>query len=194
MPGSEVLVVANGGIETHLASGRSKLNIAIMRPNLSYIENGAVTEIAALPPTMHKGSIRHIAVSHSGEVAFGMQWQGDANGPALVGLHRRGSAIRLCTAPDAQLRAMQGYIGSITFAAGQRDVAVTSPRGGLVQMFDTASASYLRSDAMADACGVASCAGGLIVTSGTGDLVRLGRDVAQVAHPGLMWDNHLVAL
>ncbi len=43
-------------------------------------------------------------------------------------------------------------------------------------------------------CGVAACKGGLIVTSGTGDLVRLGRDVAQVAHPGLMWDNHLVTL
>ncbi|WP_138935405.1 DUF1513 domain-containing protein [Roseovarius arcticus] len=194
MPGSDVLVVANGGIETHPASGRAKLNIAIMQPNLSYIDSGKVTETAALPPEMHRGSIRHIAVSQIGEVAFGMQWQGDEDGPALVGLHRRGGAIRLCTAPDTHLRAMQGYIGSITFAAGQREVAVTSPRGGLVQMFDTGSAKYLRSDAMADACGVAACTGGLIVASGTGDLVRLGRDKAQVAHPGLMWDNHLVSL
>ncbi len=103
-------------------------------------------------------------------------------------------SVRLCAAPQAQLRAMQGYIGSVAFATGQREVAVTSPRGGLVQMFDAAGGQYLRSDSIADACGVAPCRGGLLVTSGTGDLYRLGGDAARAAHPDLMWDNHLVVL
>ncbi|WP_113912427.1 DUF1513 domain-containing protein [Roseovarius dicentrarchi] len=194
MPASDVLVVANGGIETHPASGRTKLNIPVMQPNLAYIEDGHVTESAALPPDMHKGSIRHIALSRRGEVAFGLQWQGGDAGPALAGLHRRGGALRLCTAPEADLHAMQGYVGSVAFAANQREVAVTSPRGGIVQLYDTGTAQHLSSRAIADACGVAPCRGGLLVASGTGDLWRLGPEARRAGHPALMWDNHLVAL
>ncbi|MFX0546839.1 DUF1513 domain-containing protein [Roseovarius sp. S1116L3] len=195
MPGSDTLVVANGGIETHPASGRTKLNIAVMRPNLSYIEDGAVTETATLPPEMHMGSIRHIAVSHDGEVAFGLQWQGGEDGPALLGLHRRGASIRLCAAPEPHLRAMQGYAGSVAFAAGQREVAVTSPRAGLVQTYSASSARYLHSESIVDACGVAPSSGGLLVASGTGDLWQLGAGAPnRMGHAGLMWDNHLVGL
>jgi len=195
IPGTDTLVVANGGIETHPASGRTKLNIAVMQPNLSYIDGGIVTETDRLAPEMHKGSIRHIDISHSGEVAFGLQWQGDEDGPALVGLHRRGAPLRLCSAPEANLRAMRNYAGSVAFAANQRHVAVTSPRGGLVQIYDAGEARYLRGETIADACGVASCRGGLLVASGTGDLWRVAVGMARRAeHAALMWDNHLVAI
>ncbi|PVA09731.1 DUF1513 domain-containing protein [Pelagivirga sediminicola] len=193
-PGRETLVVANGGIETHPASGRTKLNIPLMRPNLSYIEDGTVVDSAALPGSMHKGSIRHIAVSALGEVAFGLQWQGGEDGPALVGLHRRGTPPRLCTASEADLRAMQGYVGSVAFTAGQRDVAVTSPRGGLVQTYSVADARHTASTSIRDACGVAPCRGGLLVASGTGALQRIGQEAARADHAALMWDNHLVAV
>lgn len=194
MPGRETLAVANGGIETHPASGRTKLNIPLMRPNLSYIEEGRIVETAELPRDMHKGSIRHIAISTAGEVAFGLQWQGGSEGPALVGLHRRGEAIRLCDAREDARRAMRGYIGSVAFGAGQREVAVTSPRGGLVQTYDAGAARLSASTEIADACGVAPCRGGLLVTSGTGDLLRLGTAAGRAGHADLMWDNHLVAL
>ncbi|MDO5755976.1 MAG: DUF1513 domain-containing protein [Rhodobacterales bacterium] len=194
MPGSDVLVVANGGIETHPASGRTKLNIPVMQPNLAYIEDGAVNETAELAPDMHKGSIRHIAVSALGLVAFGLQWQGDEDGPALVGLHRRGEPVRLCTAPQGDLHRMQGYIGSVALAAGQREVAVTSPRGGLVQTYDVATAQLTASSPITDACGVAPGPGGMLVASGTGDLWRIGGARPCAQHEGLMWDNHLVAL
>ncbi|MFD0859840.1 DUF1513 domain-containing protein [Roseovarius aquimarinus] len=194
LPGSDTLVVANGGIETHPDAGRAKLNIPVMRPNLSYLEEGAVTETVSLAPDLHKGSIRHLAVSHGGDVAFGLQWQGGEDGPALLGLHRRGEAVRLAETPEGALRAMQGYVGSVAFAAGQREIAITSPRGGQVQIYDMRTAGFLRSEAVADACGVAPCPGGLIIASGTGDLRRIGRMPDRAAHPGLMWDNHLVAL
>jgi hypothetical protein len=195
MPGTDTLVVANGGLETHPASGRTKLNIAVMQPNLSYIDEGRVTETVVLGPDMHKGSIRHIAISHGGEVAFGMQWQGNEDGPGLVGLHRRGEAIRLCSASAAEARAMQNYVGSVAFVSGQRRVAVTSPRGGVVQEFDVGTAAHVARSDINDACGVAPCRGGLLVASGTGDLWRVeGGKARRAGHAELMWDNHLVAI
>ena len=70
-------MVANGGIDTHPESGRTKLNIATMAPNLAYLNAGEVIEAVTLPQEMHKNSIRHLAVDNQGQVAFGMQWQGD---------------------------------------------------------------------------------------------------------------------
>ncbi|WP_281968807.1 DUF1513 domain-containing protein [Roseovarius nanhaiticus] len=194
MPGRDTLVVANGGIETHPDTGRTELNIPWMQPNLSYIDEGRVTDSAALPPEMHKGSIRHLAVSHDGTVAFGLQWQGDEDGPALVGLHRRGDVMRLCDTPEDALLAMRGYVGSVAFGAGQRDVAITSPRGGLVQVYSVETARLQQSEQVQDACGVAPCTGGLLIASGTGALRRMGRHAGARNHSGLMWDNHLVAL
>jgi len=88
LPDTDIFVIANGGIETHPDTGRTKLNIATMQPNLAYLEAGKIVELAALPPAMHKNSIRHLAVSPDSDVAFGMQWQGDGPVHALVGLHR----------------------------------------------------------------------------------------------------------
>ena len=70
-------MIANGGIDTHPDTGRTKLNIPTMQPNLSYVENGTVTEVATLADAFNKNSIRHLAVRQNGDVAFGMQWQGD---------------------------------------------------------------------------------------------------------------------
>lgn len=117
LPGTDTLVVANGGIDTHPDTGRTKLNIATMAPKLAYIDEGAVVEMAKLPQEMHKNSIRHLAVSQLGAVAFGMQWQGDQTPQALVGTHQRGRAISLMTAPAEQVRHLDGYIGSVAYSA-----------------------------------------------------------------------------
>lgn len=195
LPGSEMLVVANGGIDTHPESGRTKLNIPTMQPNLAYVSQGAVSEIAELAAPMHKNSIRHLAVSAGGQVAFGMQWQGDGWADALVGLHRRGTDIRLVQAPEAQIRAMDGYIGSIAFDESGAQIAATSPRGGILHVYDTATARWRETHPLEDVCGVAMAEHGFVVTSGTGELqhvdpARTGRS----SHTGMMWDNHLVAL
>ena len=50
LPQGDTLVVANGGIETHPDSGRSKLNLPTMRPNLAYITiDGALKDRVAPP-------------------------------------------------------------------------------------------------------------------------------------------------
>lgn len=195
LPNSDILVVANGGIDTHPNTGRTKLNIPTMAPNLTYLSNGIQIETVALPPELHKNSIRHLAVSPQRQVAFGMQWQGDDLVDSLVGIHQMGTDITLMAAPTDQVRDMQGYIGSIAIAPDGETIAATSPRGGLVQFFDVASARLTQSLALTDVCGVAVLDGVLTVSAGTGDLWQVDRGVPQVTQrTKLQWDNHLVSV
>ncbi|WP_196778447.1 DUF1513 domain-containing protein [Thalassorhabdomicrobium marinisediminis] len=192
-PGSDALVVANGGIDTHPDTGRTKLNIPTMRPNLSYLDDGAVIEQIDLPRDMHKNSIRHLAVAPDGTVAFGMQWQGHGPAPALVGLHRFGQEVALMASDPDNLRDMQGYIGSIAIAADGESIAVTSPRGGLVQVFH--DGRLQRAHEVADVCGVAAMGDGFALTSGIGTLAQLHGTALRVSTPArLRWDNHLIGL
>ncbi len=195
LPGSDTLVVANGGIDTHPDTGRTKLNIATMAPNLAYVQDGVVVETAALPAHLHKNSIRHLSVGHDGHVAFGIQWQGDGPAPVLAGAHRMGQTPRLMTAPEAAMRDMQGYVGSIALSSNGRTISVTSPRGGVLQHYDVATAELLASLAMPDVSGVAVMGGALAVSAGTGALHLIGADgTARERQTRLQWDNHLVAV
>jgi uncharacterized protein len=195
LPDSDVLVVANGGIDTHPYSGRTKLNIATMKPNLSYVQNGTVIESVALPPEMHKNSIRHLAVSPEGAVAFGMQWQGDGTPPRLVGQHHRGCEIALMQASRDQMRNMQGYVGSIAYAHDGTTIVATSPRGNTVQHYDAASAQILGSRSVSDVCGVATTANGFMLTTGTGQLASLTAAGNLFSKSeAVQWDNHLIPI
>ena len=90
--------------------------------------------------------------------------------------------------------AMDGYAGSVAFFDGDRRIAVTSPRGSVLQVFDaeTGFESQIPQD---DVCGVAPGALGALATDGLGRVSRIGRTgmVALARHP-LAFDNHLVAL
>ncbi|GAA3859191.1 DUF1513 domain-containing protein [Celeribacter arenosi] len=197
MPDGRTLVVANGGIETHPDSGRAKLNIPFMQPNLTYVSlSGEIVEQVEPEASRHMNSIRHLAVSPDGLVAFAMQWQGDVSeAPSLVALHRRGAAFTYLDTPPDEHRKMQGYAGSIAFSGNGAQVAITSPRGGLVQVFDVATARYRRSISMADVCGVAPAQGGFTITSGTGEIGRPdGASAGVLIQHDVQWDNHLVAL
>jgi hypothetical protein len=195
LPGSDTLVVANGGIDTHPDTGRTKLNIPTMQPNLAYIEGGAVVETATLPPKMHKNSIRHLAVSAQGDVAIGMQWQGDQRAQALVGTHKRGRSIALMTAPAEQVRRLENYIGSIAYSDDGRSIAVTSPRGGAVHQYNAASGQYVSDTTFADVSGVATLGQSFVVTSGTGELRALAHNNSGFSNQtDVRWDNHLVVM
>ncbi len=195
LPNSDVLVVANGGIDTHPDSGRTKLNSPTMKTNLSYVKDGSVVEIVELLPEMHKNSIRHLAVAHDGGVAFGMQWQGDGVPSSLVGHHRLGEQAVLMRASSNQMRDMQGYIGSIAFAENGRTIAATSPRGGKVQYFSAITASTSDTQTIPDVCGIAATPGGFLLTSGTGMLLSLGGSFPERSRVAQMhWDNHLIPI
>ncbi|SNS53352.1 DUF1513 domain-containing protein [Antarctobacter heliothermus] len=192
MPDGQRLVVANGGIETHPDAGRAKLNIPLMEPNLSFLGlDGAVLDQQALDRPLHKNSIRHLAVAPDGLIGFAMQWQGDlSDDPPLLGLTRLGETPMLVTPPKAQAKRMMGYAGSVALLADHNEVAITSPRGGLAQVFDTDTGALKRSFDMADVCGVAATAQGFVLTSGTGDITHEAQ--GWTTSHALQWDNHLV--
>ena len=193
LPGSDILVVANGGIDTHPDSGRVKLNIATMQPNLTYLDQGAIIEVAKLPAEMHKNSIRHLAIGPDGQVAFGMQWQGEGEAAALVGLHWQGQVIDLIHLAEDQARRLDGYIGSIAYSRNGKVIAVTSPRGGVLHLYDAERLVLDQVYGMQDVCGVAARDRGFAITSGTGDIGSFAGQSPVLAHSdALRWDNHLV--
>ncbi|MGH1415055.1 MAG: DUF1513 domain-containing protein [Pelagimonas sp.] len=193
MPDGQTLVVANGGIDTHPDSGRAKLNIPEMRPNLSYFDlGGGSLETQELPKEFRRNSIRHLDVRADGLVAFGMQWQGDTDRtPPLVGAHMRGQDI-VVAGENPVWRDMKGYVGSVSFSQNGQNIVVTSPRGGrVVQLGASDLVLGLRRD-QADVCGVAALGPHIVTTTGHGTLWRDDHMVA--THRDLAFDNHLVAI
>lgn len=190
LPGDR-LAVANGGIATD-PTDRRKLNLATMRPSLVVLDAGGGIADALDLPDLHKNSIRHLALA--GEtLAFAMQWEGDpARVVPLLGLWRPGQAPRLAEAPDTAL--MQGYAGSVAWSGHGAQVAITSPRGGRMQIFDAAG-RWQATIARADICGLAGAAQGFVASDGTGTLIRLdGLRPRLLARQSLAWDNHIVAV
>lgn len=187
------LVVANGGIRTD-PSDRRKLNLDSMRPNLTYLSpEGALLDQVTLAPELHQASIRHLAPGPGGAVACALQWEGDPAEPApLLALHRPGAPLQPCPVPETEAWAMKGYAGSIAWN-GDR-IALTSPPGGVVQLFD-ASGGFVATIRRMDASGIAPLADGLMLTDGSGAVSRVTADgLAPLQRHDLAWDNHLVAL
>lgn len=200
LPGGRQMIVANGGIETHPATGRAKLNLPVMRGNLALLslEEGRVLRDWALPQELHLNSLRHLALGAGGQVAVAMQWQGDSSDPVplLALLDPGADALRILMAPDAIQRRMNGYAGSVAFDPSGERVAITSPRGGQLMVFDAASGELVGVEAQRDVCGIAAAPGGFLASDGEGRMRVLdhnGQPLGATRHRA-QWDNHIVAL
>ena len=197
MPDGETLVVANGGIETHPETGRTKLNLPTMRPNLSYVAlSGAVIEKHEPASEWHRNSIRHLAISAIGQVALACQWQGNlASVPPLLATHRRGEALRFHAGEAGLERQMQGYAGSIAFSGDGLAIALTGPRGGAAAGF-SAQGTPWQVRHHPDICGAAPAKGGFVFTSGNGDVLCMdgSNGLSVLARHALNWDNHLIRI
>ena len=198
LPGTDTLVVANGGIATHPDSGRAPLNLATMRANLAYIDPDlAIGEVVELDIALRQNSIRHLDVRADGLVAAGMQWNGsDGDFPPLVMVHRRGREPVLMEGPVQSHRQMDGYVGSIAFMGRGDQVGVTSPRGGLIQVFDPDTGAFVADLRLEDTCGIARTREGqTIATSGLGAIGRVQEgSFTPIRRSTMAWDNHLVAV
>ncbi len=185
------LIVANGGIATD-PTDRTKLNLDTMRPNLAVLAADGSVTVTELPG-MQQASIRHLALSPQGDVAFAMQWEGNPGQIVpLLGLLRPGQDPVLAHAPDPELRLMQGYAGSVCFDADGGTVAITSPVGGRFQRYDRAG-HFIAAHARPDVCGVARLGQGLLFSDGGGALIAVdGAEPRLVARHPVAWDNHLV--
>ncbi|MDB6177166.1 DUF1513 domain-containing protein [Paracoccus sp. Z330] len=190
----DILVAANGGYRSDPARPGEKLDVDRMQPNLSYVSpDGQLLDQVELEPALRQNSIRHISFGRDGLVAFGMQWQGDpADGVPLLGLHRRGQAAILDAMPIHEAIAMQGYVGSVAFDATRKSVAISSPRGGRVQIFDD-QGTHLHSILREDVCGIAPADHGFFLSDGLGGLILADSSLRPLAkHDRRAWDHHLV--
>jgi hypothetical protein len=189
------LAVANGGIATD-PTDRTKLNLDSMRPNLAILTaEGRLDDRMTLTADLRQNSIRHLALAPGGTIAFAMQWEGDpAEAVPLLGLWKPGQPPRLCPPPEREALAMRGYAASIAFSGDGRQVGLTSPRGGRVQVFGS-DGSALASLPRADVSGIAPAPGGFVVTDGSGVVAALeDGGLRPLSSAPVAWDNHLVAL
>ncbi|MDB6181919.1 DUF1513 domain-containing protein [Paracoccus fistulariae] len=195
MPDGVTIVIANGGIATD-PTDRRKLNIATMRPNLTYQDlQGDILDQVELAPDLQQNSIRHLALRSDGLVGFAMQWEGEADAaPPLLGLHRRGAEAILAEAPLADELAMQGYAGSIAFSGEGAELAITSPRGGRLHRF-SGQGAFLGAVSRSDVCGLAPRDAGYLASDGLGGLISVReQEPALLSRTDCAWDNHIVAL
>ncbi len=209
VPGTSLLLVANGGIHTHPDSDREKLNIDTMEPNLSLIDarNGKLLARHVLPAELHQVSIRHLACADDGVVWFAGQYEGKelttrglAGAMSIeqslrsfrAGLSREG--LTLVDVPEALQARMSCYVSSVAVVG---DYALfTSSKGGVVFQVQRSTAQIDEVVSIMDCSGVTPVSlpglDGALITSGTGEVVRLDGDgMTSLAMHTLQWDNHI---
>jgi hypothetical protein len=185
----KMLIVANGGIETHPDFGRTKLNLASMQPSLTLIDaaSGALIEKHALPAEWAQVSTRHVDIDDSGRIWFACQYEGHRNDlPPLVGSFARGEDLRFVELPEETTRRLANYVGAIAVNRKDGLVGVTSPKGGASVTIDAKSGKVLREEIVPDAAGIAPAKSGFAVSSYDGDFLGSRSDVA--------WDQHIVRI
>jgi hypothetical protein len=202
--GGARLVVAVGGIARAADIKGPALNIGNIESAIVELDSrsGAVLKEHRLARDLRSLSLRHMALAPDGEtILFGMQDQDRSQLRPLMGRLRIGGDVDLLPLPDEDPGTLRSYIGSVTIEASGRYVAATSPKGGMIGLWSTASGRWLGGFALADACGLAADAeaGGFWATSGLGDVVQIQAGEAgweERAHwyAPAAFDNHLLRI
>ncbi|MEM6889216.1 MAG: DUF1513 domain-containing protein [Pseudomonadota bacterium] len=190
------LAVANGGIRTNPATGRKKLNLDTMRPNLSLFGiDGRLKDQAEGAPAAHQNSLRHIAASPDGTIICGFQWQGDPyDAPPLVAFYSGKGRFEHAELDEILSRDLDGYIGSVC-AMTDTAFAASSPRGGRVLTLDRVGRVTAVSSAP-DCCGLATLSkGACLVTTGLGEVFEFTDRRLQIqSRHRMSFDNHVLSL
>jgi hypothetical protein len=139
-------------------------------------------------------------VNAGGQVAFGMQFQGEPwQQVPLVATHRRGEEFRLLLAEEPVQGQMQQYVGSVRYARDGNSFMTSCPVGNQLVLWDTASGKMLDKVRSRDGCGICAVDDGFVFTAGTGKLAIYHTALSAVLELDadealkLMWDNHLSA-
>ena len=196
------LAVANGGIRTHPDTGRAKLNLDSMTSCLAVLDasDGRPLRTSSLDTLNERLSIRHLDVHGDSRIVVAMQHQGGRRDRVPLLAFERKSRLVPADAPEDIRRRMRQYAGSVAFDASGRYAAVSHPHKGIVSLWATRPARFLRVAELADACGIArgAGAGSFVATGAHGRVVRLdagaGTSLELSRMDGVHWDNHLLAL
>ena len=202
LPGGKTLVVANGGIDKrHDDTG--SVEPARIHSDLVYLDwqSERLLERVTLEPQFARVSIRHLALTETGDVAAALQDSADV--PDLefpLGfLHRAGSAPRWLAAPQGGWARLRGYCGAAAVDSDAGVIAMSSPRGNCIGLWDKRGAALGALD-IHDGCGLSATgiAGQVAVSSGSGELVTVAGNAAQPSLLGangeFRFDNHMVRI
>ncbi len=193
LPDQDMLVIANGGIETHPDFGRAKLNISAMQPSIVflYARNGGLIEAHSLPTHLHKLSMRHLDIAASGRVVFGCQYEGSKRDThPLIGSLRLGEEIRLWDTPAAELRHFGNYVGSVAISRDQQVVAATLPKADRVAFFSLENDQLHEIIFSEQGFGVSQAQRGFLISSTGGDLLHVEGNKS-TNFQGVAFDNHI---
>lgn len=184
-----ILIIANGGIETHPDFGRTKLNIDNMEPSLVLLDarSGALIQKHTLPPSLNQLSTRHLDMADNGRIWFACQWEGARNElPPVAGWISKGEDITLLQLPEETTIRLGNYVGAIAVNRREGLVGLTSPVGGAAVTLDAGSGAVIREETVREAAGVAPAPHGLAVSTYGGRFNETRSDVA--------WDQHIISL
>ncbi|MFF0947591.1 DUF1513 domain-containing protein [Rhizobium leguminosarum] len=184
-----LLIVANGGIETHPDFGRTKLNLGEMQPSLALIDaaTGALVEKHVLPAEWAELSTRHVDLDGAGRIWFACQYEGHRKDlPPLVGHFAKGEDLTFIDLPEETTRRFANYVGAIAVNRSEGLVGITSPKGGASVTIDARTGKMLAETSVPDAAGIAPAKSGFAVSSYDGDFLSTRSDVA--------WDQHIVRI
>ncbi len=198
MPDAKHLVIANGGIATHPDFHRIKLNLKDMQPNLAYLDisNGQIA--ATYKPPHHQQSLRHLDVSDTGEVVVGVQFEGNKQQVMpLIYRHNGSEQLKPMRASEALWRQLNYYTASVLIEQGK--VAVSSPRGDLVTIWDLESQELIGKLEVGDAAGLAFFQEKMVLSSGQGDVkylspALLSQQFVTQKLPNVRFDNHMTSI
>ena len=104
----------------------------------------------------------------------------------------RGKELELIELPEDVLSGFRNYIGSVAANRDAGTVAVTSPQGNSFAVIEAASAKVVAVERLNEVCGVAPDHAGFMVTTGTGNDRRAGRQVFRRRRH--VWDNHVLRI
>jgi hypothetical protein len=202
LPDGKTLVIANGGIDKrHDDTGG--IDLSEIHSDLLYLDwqSKKLLERVALEPQFARLSIRHLALTEAGDVVAALQDSADV--PDLdwpLGfLHRPGGSPRWLAPPQGGWARLRGYCGAAAIDRGAGLIALSSPRGNCIGLWDESGAS-LEALAIHDGCGLSATdvAGEVLVSSGSGELFAISRDAAEPSPRGangeFRFDNHLIRI
>ncbi|KQV44250.1 MULTISPECIES: DUF1513 domain-containing protein [unclassified Rhizobium] len=184
-----LLVIANGGIETHPDFGRTKLNLDHMEPSLALVDTrtGALVERHTMPERWRQLSTRHVDIDARGRVWFACQYEGPRNDlPPLAGSFAPGEDLSFVDLPEEATVALANYVGAVAVNRAEGLVCLTSPKEGVAVTLEAATGKVIRQERVPDAAGVAASPKSFAVSSYDGDFAGRRSDVA--------WDQHIVRI
>ncbi|WP_105424594.1 DUF1513 domain-containing protein [Neorhizobium tomejilense] len=185
----KLLVIANGGIETHPDFGRTKLNVDRMEPSLVLLDarSGALIQRHRLPASLKQLSTRHLDIAENGRIWFGCQWEGARNAlPPLAGWFSNGEDLSFVSLPEETTVRLGNYVGAIAVNRRDNVVGLTSPVGGAAVTLDAKTGAVVKEETVREAAGVAPAIRGIAVSSYDGQFNETRSQVA--------WDQHIVRL